>query len=97
MDKLLEILLLIIFAPVLMCAILQFFCAMTQMSVTMLSIAMPWFVLLVLVAALGAGIGAGLTLRHRLPPRPSEELPPPPGTALPVRRAPQIPHDEDEE
>lgn len=97
MEKLFGLLLVVVLAPALLCALVQAFCITMQMTVGALVITLPWVLLFLLVVALGAGIGAGLTLRDRFPPRPTGELPPPPGTVIPVRRAPQIQRGEDDQ
>lgn len=97
MDKLFALLLVIVLAPAISCALVQAFGIVMQMTIGAFVITLPWLLLFLLVIALGAGVGAGLTLRERLPPRPTNEIPPPAGTVIPVRRAPQIQHEESDE
>jgi hypothetical protein len=54
--------LIVIFAPLLLCLVLQG-------AVAVLAAILPWLVALGVVSGLVAGISAGLVIRRRLPPR----------------------------
>ena len=63
MEKLFGLLLLIMLAPALLCALVQVLCCLMQITVSTLAVLLPWVLLFGLVIALGAGIGAGARRR----------------------------------
>jgi hypothetical protein len=72
MDWFVKAILFLIFAPVLACIALQ-------ITVAVLQTLLPWLILLALIAGAAAGIGAGFSIRRRLPPQ-NGRLYPPQGT-----------------
>lgn len=86
MDRLFEwfvkLVLLLIFAPLLLCLALQ-------ATLGVLAAVLPWLIALSVIAGLVAGLSAALVLRRRLPPR-NGGGPPTPGGAVfgsePIRR-----------
>ncbi len=95
MDKLLALLLLLILAPAILCAALQVVSCVAQVTVNVALVALPWLLLCALLVAIGAGFGAGMALRNRLPLPRTDIAPLAPGAVVPVRRAPEVAEDDD--